>query len=89
MAEPFTEDDWTSDLFRAGAWDIWIGNPPDGPDPGSEGLKLIDTLPEFFIHLGNMYPGEPPKEAARSFMRLPAARAMPPQLKASVEAYLR
>lgn len=70
MTVPYQEDDWSSDLFRARAWDIWT------PDPGGpSGRKLIDTKAELMVALGEM------DMTLEHFLTLPAARPMPARLR--------
>ena len=86
MAEPFTEDDFTSDLVKAGAWDLWVvDHRREAP------LKLLDTLPELFefLQVTNDQSPRAKRAALREFMALPVAGpAMPPNLRRRVEQYL-
>ena len=66
----YQEDDWSSDLFRAGAWDLWC--PATGPP---DGRKLIDTTAELKAALKEM------DMTLEHFLGLPAARPMPDKLR--------
>lgn len=85
MPSPFTEDDWTSDLFKAGAWDIWVS--ARGPD--SKDLKLLDTLEELLAHLEvEGLSARAQRQAITAFMARPVALSMPDRLRREVIAFL-
>lgn len=90
MDDPvIVEDDWTSDLFKAGRWDLWAPAP-------SGGRKLISTVPEllqsfrFGIDSDGLDPDDPVEQRhrLRDFLSTPAAVAMPARLREAVDKFL-
>lgn len=86
MAAKYTEDDFTSDLFKAGRWDIWVRD--DIGDPPGVNIKLCDRLFELLRHLGVAdAPVKEQQAAVRHFLTLPAAIPMPERLRREAEAF--
>lgn len=68
-----------ADWLRSMSWDIWTGDPP----------RLVKTAADFLKVLGvDGAPMDAQREAVQKFMKLPAARPMPAELKRELARFL-